>query len=252
MDISTGTIITLRVGGGQNSEMYWFVSSNTSPITRAKSVQFQRPNDFFSASIIENNYMEGLPDKKIFPWENPRARSLLWVRSSGLGPTWKTMEWTPYSVSTIQIQNRSLPSRLLGSIQRQESLQVVPNPYNYGCWGRKRKLSPYMQLRLWQCHLERKTCARVHHAWDLRDYSKKTSGTMHPVPRYSAPLSKISNRSTIPPFLRFSKPYKKWGSWMNPEKTFKPSATRWKKWPIGSVAQDPLLFTFPHWLTLTS
>ena len=41
--------------------------------------------------------------RKIFPWKNPRARSLLRLGLPGLGPTCKTMEWTLSSMSTIQI-----------------------------------------------------------------------------------------------------------------------------------------------------
>ena len=91
------------MGGGENSETYWVYGRNISPITISKSIQAQRPNDFCSASIVAKNFIEVLLEKNVFPWTNPIGRSILQVRSSVLGPTWKTMEWKPPSVSTVQI-----------------------------------------------------------------------------------------------------------------------------------------------------
>ena len=64
MNISTETTTTPCVGGGQNSEKYWVGGSNLFPITRTKSIQTRRLNEFRSASIIAKNSTEGLPEEK--------------------------------------------------------------------------------------------------------------------------------------------------------------------------------------------
>ena len=103
MVMSTETTIIPCVGGGQNFEMYWVSGSNISPLTRAQFIQSWKPNEFRITSIHKKNCTKGLMDKKSFPWKNSRARPLLLFGLPGLGHTWKTMEWTPYSVSMIQI-----------------------------------------------------------------------------------------------------------------------------------------------------
>ena len=63
MNISTGTSNTPRGGGNHNFETYWIGGSNISPVTRAKSIQTRRPNNFRSASIISK--ICTLPDKTL-------------------------------------------------------------------------------------------------------------------------------------------------------------------------------------------
>ena len=112
MDISTGTTITPRVNGGQNSQTYWVSGRNLSPIAREKSIQSLSPNYLHSASIIVKNSTEVLPYKKHFIQEIPRSGSLLRVKLPGLSPTCKAMELTLSSVSTIQIQKQYFTSQM--------------------------------------------------------------------------------------------------------------------------------------------
>ena len=86
MNISTETTTTPCVGGGQNSKKYWVGGSNILPITRAKSIQAQSPNDFCSASIIAKNCMEVLPDIFFLPSDESKSNITLtsliaWIRS---------------------------------------------------------------------------------------------------------------------------------------------------------------------------
>ena len=79
-------VITPRMGDGQNSDMYWVGGSNAFPVTRAKSIQARRPNDFRSASIIVRNCMEGLPYEKEPSLEESKSKTTLtswidWMRS---------------------------------------------------------------------------------------------------------------------------------------------------------------------------
>ena len=138
----TDKVITPRVGGGQNYKTYWVSRSNISPVTREKSIQARRPNDFRSASIIAKNCTEGLLEKRMFPWRNPKARSLLWVGSPGLGSAWR--RWNRHCLPHLQSRSKnwSLPCRLLGVSQRWKNIQVGLNPKNYRGWGRKRKFLP--------------------------------------------------------------------------------------------------------------
>ena len=74
------------MGGGHNSETYWVGGRNISPITRTKSVQAQRPNEFRSTSVIVKNFMEGLPDEKKLSLEKYKSKITLmsliaWIRS---------------------------------------------------------------------------------------------------------------------------------------------------------------------------
>ena len=55
MDKYTGITITPCMGGGQNFETYWVGGSNIHPITRERSIQYQRPYELRNASIIVNN-----------------------------------------------------------------------------------------------------------------------------------------------------------------------------------------------------
>ena len=74
-------VITPRMGGGQNYETYWFGGGNISPITRAKSIQAQRPNNFCSASINAKNFPEGLPDEKKLYLDKSKSKIILtsWI-----------------------------------------------------------------------------------------------------------------------------------------------------------------------------
>ena len=58
---STVTVITPHVGGGQNYETYWFISSNLLPATRVDTIQARRHNYFRSDLIFARNCIEGLP-----------------------------------------------------------------------------------------------------------------------------------------------------------------------------------------------
>ena len=86
MDIYTGTAITPRVVGGQNSETYWVGGSNISLITRAESIQAQRPNDSRSALIVTKTCTEGLLDEKKLSLDEFKSKITLaswiaWIKS---------------------------------------------------------------------------------------------------------------------------------------------------------------------------
>ena len=69
------------MGGGNNSETYWFSGSNNYIITKAKSIHARRPNDFRITSIISKNCIEGIPDKKKLPLEESESKITItsWV-----------------------------------------------------------------------------------------------------------------------------------------------------------------------------
>ena len=79
--VLTAMVITPRVGGGKHYKTYWVIGRNILLVTRAKSIQAQRPNDFHNASIIAKNCMEGLPDKKELSLDESKSKTTLisWI-----------------------------------------------------------------------------------------------------------------------------------------------------------------------------
>ena len=84
----TVTLIPPHVSGGQNSDTCWVNGSNLIT-TRANTIQYHRPNDLCSASIIAKNYTSGLPDKKKIFLEKTKSNI---TRSSCIAWIWSYME----------------------------------------------------------------------------------------------------------------------------------------------------------------
>ena len=65
---------------------HWVGGINTSPLTRANSIQARRPNNFRSASIIAKNCTEGLPDKINISLDESKRKITLksWIAWIGL------------------------------------------------------------------------------------------------------------------------------------------------------------------------
>ena len=76
---STVTVITPHVGGGQNCETYWFVSSNLLTTMRANTIQARRLNEFCRASIIVEKCTEFLLDKKNISLDESKSKITLTI-----------------------------------------------------------------------------------------------------------------------------------------------------------------------------
>ena len=75
------TVVTPRIGGGQNPNTYWVGGRNILSFTIANSIHARRPNNFCSAYIVVTNCTEGLPGEKKISLDESKSNSttMSWV-----------------------------------------------------------------------------------------------------------------------------------------------------------------------------
>ena len=162
------------------------------------------------------------------------------------------MEWTQSSVSTVHIYKPKYTSYITGEQPKTGNSPSGYKPLQLRGLGMEKEIVSLYAAWTATILIEAENLCSLPSPLSFGRMLKNASGTTPPIPSSSAPPSKISNRSTLLPFSHFSKPYKKWGSRINPDKKLKPSETRWTKCIVGSAGQYPLLFTCIPWLSLTS